>query len=316
LIAYKRTKDERFLTLIADSFEDILRLRDSELNIKDDFKKRVVNSWGSGLVKEGDWINHITIAGRITYPVSEFIYIVYTENLEKFKPQADRYLNCIKIIMDDFEDDYKKINETNLHYYYKPTTNNLEPINHVHAAGNTFVYLYKITHQEKYKNKVKEIARVFESNIEEENNESYIWNYYPKQANVETEEKSEPMWKAQITAPFVLYAYEAGIAFQKKDIEKIINTIRKNIIIEDEINQYISSEEVDILSKEDLKDKKTASRVCTITGFMAFGKYEPSLNKEIAEIITKRPDIFREEWLESPYMARGYAYLLEETDVH
>jgi hypothetical protein len=106
LIAYNNTKQTRFLDLFVGSFEKVLAIRDSELGIRDDFKRRIINSWGSGIVEEGKWIAHVTTAGRVTYPATQFIRIVSDEGLQDYQDTANKYLDIVVQIMNEFEEDY------------------------------------------------------------------------------------------------------------------------------------------------------------------------------------------------------------------
>ena len=72
-LAFKRTGNERFAKALIDSFQKVLDLRDTELNIKDDYHNKIMNAWGSGRIEGYDWVAHVTLAGRILRPVTELL---------------------------------------------------------------------------------------------------------------------------------------------------------------------------------------------------------------------------------------------------
>jgi hypothetical protein len=182
--------------------------------------------------------------------------------------------------------------------------------------------LYAITGEEKYKIRVEEIAQVFMSNLYTEENSSYSWKYFPKEAVLPNQEissflctvfsrcslaqaASEPVWKSQVSAPFALYAYNEGIFFSKADIRMFANTLKKNIIVGEEVNTYISLRNFKAIAND------SSDAVSGVAGWMAYDSFDPEVGDVIVNIVTKRPDIFEGGWLANSNIARGYAYLLK-----
>jgi hypothetical protein len=231
---------------------------------------------------------------------------VSDDGLKDYQNIANKYLDIIIQIVDEFEEDYQPVPRSNYKYYFRPTTDRLEPINHAHAVGNTFVNLYAITGDSKYKARVEEIARVFMDNVYVESNGSYSWTYFTKEVGLRKNELSEPMWKSQITASFPLHVYNEGILFSEHDIQMIANTLKKNIIVGNEVNTFTSLRNFKAIDAND-----PPAGVYGIVGWMAFDPIDPEVGDVIVDTITKRPDIFKGGWLANSNISRGYAYLLK-----
>lgn len=312
IIAYRRTRQKRFLDLLIQSYYEILKLRDSETGKIDDIKGRTLNTWGSGLVVLGQWIAHITTAGRVTYPITSFVRIVNDEDLDEYKDIAISFLNSVIDCVREFDEDYVEIDGAGYNYYMRPGVNRIEPINHVHAFAMTLTDLYVITRNRFYEKRAREIAEIFQENLYLEENDSYSWPYFPKGSSMERKRESEPLWKSHVTAAFALHAYRNNIAFTEQDIHRFINTLKKNIVLDGWLSKFISPREARLIKKNDGRIRR---RVSGIAGWMAYGDVDPEVDIIINEIVSRRSDYFIEGWFSNSNIARGYAYMLGRSKI-
>ncbi len=325
------SKEERFLDLIVCTYDVILKNRDSNKNKYDVVRGRVLNSWGTSTKEHarGKWTNVVTTAGRITYPVSMFCKIVFND--EEFHPKyldmAEEYLETIKMAVDEFNKDFRIIPGTDEGYFRRLTDKNVEPLNHAHAAGNTFVMLYLLTGQEKYRMKAEYLARFFLSSVSREENGSYAWAYQPSPED-RTADNAEFVWKGAITISFPVLAYRHGIVFEEDDIRAIRDTFLKNIYRGDNtFNMYISSEmfkpldpkifEVRLWTRiKDIMKGNFKTKIYSISkGYMRslvlwmfLDVYAPEIRTIIEDTVAARRDIFENGWFQTTKMALAYSH--------
>ncbi len=331
VLAYMASKEERFLDLIVCTYDVILRNRDSDRNKFDVVRGRVLNSWGTSTKKHarGKWTNVVTTAGRITYPVSMFCKIVFNDEElhHKYLDKAEEYLETIKKAVGEFNEDFKIIPGTDEGYFRRLTDKNVEPLNHAHAAGNTFVMLYLITGQEKYRKKAEYLARFFLSSVSPEENGSYAWAYQPSPEDRKGN-KAEPVWKGAITISFPILAYRHGFVFEEDDIRAITDTFLKNIYRGDNaFNVYISSEMLKPLGpkivevrlwtriKDMMKGNFKTKTYSISKGYMRslalwmfLDVYAPEIRSIIEDAVAARRDIFEKGWFQTAKMALAYSH--------
>jgi hypothetical protein len=310
LMAYRRTGDARFLQLFSDYFEQVLKLRDSQLGLTDQVHGRVMPAWGDGDEIEGKWIAHVTQAARITFPGTEFARIVRSDPaLARFAPMADRYVAAAVEAMAAFEEDYRPIPGEGLSYFIRPGKNREEPINHAHQVGRVYLNLYELTGNEEYLRKSKEILAVFVKSIRYGQDNKIVWSYfaYFSKEKENIQEISEDTWKASLTAPFIYMAHERGLGVSQQLVASMADTFLANVLANNELGRDLGGE---------TKVAKGDERRVQAFGFVSWLDYSP-LRPEIAtrtrEIVATRRDLFPKGWFDSANLARGYAFFLPQT---
>ncbi len=314
VIAYEESGEERFLDLLVSSYDIILENRDSDLGKIDALRGRALDAWGTSKPwrreshPEGMWINVITLAGRITYPVSMFCKIVVDDEKlhPKFLKKAEYYLDSIEKALGEFSDDFRIMPRTGEGYYWNPILETVEPLNHSHSAGNTLVMMYAITNKEEYRIKAEHLARYFLSSTLTEKNGAYVWGYRPTPEN-RRDERGEPVWKGHITLSFPLLAYEHGLVFDKADMKALNRTFTENIYHgKSRFNHFIGLEKTRPLCF----DKTLRKPLAGILGWIFLDSYNPEIREILEDSIAIRTDIMPRGWFKDTMTALAYSHRL------
>lgn len=310
LMAYRRTGDPRFLDLFSDYFDEVLDLRDSQLGLTDELRRRVMPAWGDGDELDGQWIAHVTQASRIVFPATEFARIVRGDPaLARFAPAAERYVAAAVEAMAAFEEDYRPIPGEGVRYFIRPGKNREEPINHAHQAGRVYLNLYALTGNEEYLRKSKEILLVFMKSIRYGQRNEITWSYFPyfSKEKENVQKIPEDTWKASLTAPFIYMAHERGLGVPQQLVAGMAETFLANVLVNNELGRDLGGE---------TRVAPDDERRVQAFGFVAWLDYSP-LRPEIAErtreIVASRRDLFPRGWFDSANLARGYAFFLPQT---
>jgi hypothetical protein len=172
----------------------------------------------------------------ITYPIARWVYLVRRDAaLKRYLRDAKTYLQNIIDIMwhPEFE---AQVHADGDEIYYDndlvhTAVGNEEgmgkalPFNMQNAAGRTFVLLYLITKDTKYRDRAAGLARFFKNRLElktEPSGDRYAWTY-------RTYGEWNPMEDtphAAINVDFAYQCYEAGIVFDETDMIRFTNTFR------------------------------------------------------------------------------------------
>jgi hypothetical protein len=91
----------------------------------------------------------------------------------------------------------------------------------------TEIGLYKITGDEKYRNRVEKAALYFMDHVYlDKEKDLYIWRYWEWEGYT----KNESHTYAKLDAEFIARCYNAGIVFTEKDMSRFANTWATNFI--------------------------------------------------------------------------------------
>lgn len=319
MTAYDKTGDRRFLDLFVAYFDEVLKLRDSELGYVDAYHGRVTKSWGeyrktwswTAPLVTGIWVTHITHAARITYPATRFALIVHNDPaLEAYRADADRFVEASRAALAEFDDDRFRIADTDWDWFNRPMTGEPEPTNHVHTYASVLVNLYALTGDEQLKTQINDIVAVFEKGVRWEPDGTVSWKYLPYFAKKgrggnNQKEYSEPLWKASQTAPFIYRAYAAGLDVPEDLVKAITQTFLQHTLHKNRVTRNLTSKESKALDEED-----PLNRASGIVTWLEYSAYDPQIADRIRDVYGTRPDIFPYGWFESGNSARGYAFFL------
>lgn len=118
---------------------------------------------------------------------------------------------------------YYKIAEDALNY----PNNVILPWNQMFGLLETEIGLYKITGDEKYRNRVEKAALYFMDHVYlDKEKDLYIWRYWEWEGYT----KNESHTYAKLDAEFIARCYNAGIVFTEKDMSRFANTWATNFI--------------------------------------------------------------------------------------
>lgn len=319
VVAYQKTGDPRFLDLFVHYYDGVLARRDDRLNRYDTEHRRVMKAWGSVNIEKDRWIAHVTHNARITYPATEFARLVRAESgLKRFRAKADQYLAAARETLDAFEADLVPVpGQPGIRWYRRPFDDNLEATNHLHVVGNTWLNLADLTGEARYRQHVEELIRIFLSGVHREPGGLVSWNYFPsfaKQERDNTEygngqEYSEPIWKASLTAPFLLRAQARGYAVPAELTQAIGRTFSSLSFQGDQLWRNLARRDSRFVDVR--KDKGKLGYLQNAITLVEYGSVAPALPGQIATLVAARRDLFPRGWLSSPAMLLSYAHYLK-----
>jgi hypothetical protein len=318
VVAYRKTGQPRFLDLFVSYYDAILDRRDDRLGRFDMKHKRVMKAWGSVNIEKDQWIAHVTHNARITYPATEFARLVRADrSLQRFQAKADRYVAAAQETLDEFEEDLVSVpGHPGIRWYRRPLDNNLEATNHLHVVGNTWLNLASLTGESRYREHVDEVIQVFLQGVRQEPDGLVSWNYFPFFAEQERrnntylngQEYSEPIWKASLTAPFLLRAQGQGYAVPNDLIKALGRTFSTLSFQGDQIWRNLARRDSRFVDRQ--KDRQKLGFLKNAAVLVEYGSVAPELPSKVATLVASRTDLFPQGWLSSPSTLLSYAHYL------
>jgi hypothetical protein len=308
LIAHQRTGDTRFLDWLAASFTEILRYRDSELGIRDTYRGRITRSWGDGAYKEGHWLTHVAVGGRITYPALEFSRTVIADphRYAAYRDVAQAFVAACAAAADEYAEDLQTLSD-GWRYYTLPLKGEVEAFNHVHSLVNAQIVLFELTGDARFRDGALAALDVWRSAVETTESGAYRWRLRPKWLSPNGRAAAEYTWKAQVTIHAPRLAYRAGLCFGARDMDALAASFT-DLIYDGKMGIH---ERMEPRRKYLVTiDHPEADRVTTITGFLSFAEFRPQIVEIVQRLVDGRPDLFPRSWLSAPSTARGYAWML------
>jgi hypothetical protein len=311
LEAYDRTRDHRFLDVFVETADVVIDDRDHLHGRMDEYRGRMLPTWGTCRHLKGKYTSVVTHAGRIAQPLLWFSLTVSEVDAlaEKYRRRAAGYTSAARMALAAFEDDYRRIPERGLGYYDRPTRGDVEALNHMHAAGEAFVLLYALTGDASYRQRVEELGGYFLAATWEGENGCRQWplRAFPETLGTRAAE-AERMWKAQITILFPIAAYEHGLVFDRSFINEFSCLFHNNVHEGDLVfTPKISADE-----EQDPIDG-TKRRHQLLAGWYVLDRYDPAVGEVIEAAIAARSDLFPDGWLSHPVTVLAYAQRLGGT---
>jgi hypothetical protein len=225
---YEGTGDTVHLDRLVKHFDLALSVRDAKTGKRDEYRNKVMPSWGTGGYSQGKWTAWLVHTGMLTYPAASFVRHV-SENAKlqpKYKAKADEYLAVLEEIVAAYDDEWKDGPAEGEGYYEsKPIVGKPLPLNQQNALGRTLVQLAAVTKKPQYRDKATKLARYFKNRLRLMDNGAYAWEYWGAK-----EGKGEDISHAAINADFAALCYRNNIVFTRDDMTKLAATFTKNII--------------------------------------------------------------------------------------
>ncbi len=179
------------------------------------------------------WLVH---QGTITFPIARWVYLVNTDpKLARYRGSAADYLEAIIDILwhPKFEEQMHVVGDE---IFYDNDLAHVEsgdreyigealPFNMQNAAGRTFVLLYLITGEDRFRERAAGLARFFKNRLDlvtDEQGERYCWRY----RTYGSWNAIEDVAHASTNIDFACYCYNAGIVFDETDMNRFFNTFK------------------------------------------------------------------------------------------
>ncbi|MFD2329317.1 RCC1 domain-containing protein [Cohnella sp. GCM10020058] len=200
--------------------------------------------------------------GLLTYPMASFARVVYeTPALNAnpvYKSAADRYFQAA--LAAAASHDYQWVeNASNEGWYVYPkgapmfVDGSENQFNHYLSLGKTYVELAQIpgAHQAAALNKATRMANRMKNDMTwDDVKNAYVWSYYPSQSATyagwdertaaTVNHEYSACWTADhdvnkipyaaIEVDFAVAAYDAGIVFDERDMQRFANTFTRNVL--------------------------------------------------------------------------------------
>lgn len=185
--------------------------------------------------KPGEEIEYQVHDGMITYPIAQFIEIVFRDPAlhAKYKAKADKYLAFIdKHVRQKWEPTWVELpNQCGAYVFTANETQRapkaLLPHNQFLAPARTFIVLKDVEgvpNREIYLEKTTKMARYFKNNLRQ-NGSAYVWNYWdPFPAVPDIRLNIEDTGHGTIDIGFACEACNRGVLFTNDDLTKFSNT--------------------------------------------------------------------------------------------
>lgn len=174
--------------------------------------------------------------GLLLTPIIQLTETIKAENLnEYYQKKASKYLEAVIEAVEYHEADWVDLDIQSGYYsgLARADTKNKRPLpwNQMFELGRTLSGLYNVTEKEEYKEKVEKMISYFKHYVEYDNkNDLYIWKYW----NWDGYTVTEGINYSIIDMTFIYEAYRAGIGFSEEDMNRFVNTYRKNVYCDDD----------------------------------------------------------------------------------
>jgi hypothetical protein len=251
---YQGTKDLKYMRMFIKMAGNVIDRRDDlrdqiGLDLIEDYRGQSWPFWSNSNYNSGGSTEnhgHLVHSGMITFPMLRFAYIVLNEEPELQTQISDNYGRYPNMTFEAIANDIiARTAETvathddqfeesgNMGYYRirigSPARHagKIVPFNYLGAFGKTLLYMYKLTGNTEYGNKLERIANYMRANTEHNtSNDSYEWEYWTAWP------LAENLSYGGITLSLPILSYEYGVNYNSTDARRYANTFSKGILKE------------------------------------------------------------------------------------
>lgn len=320
LIAFEKTGERRFLDLVRDHTNELIKRRDDQLNRTDQLRGRVMKAWGSTNLtadrkrygNASQWISHVTHNARIVFPATEFARIVKSDpSLSDYTDSADQFIRVAEETLAEFEEDYKATpGYKGIQWYYRPIVDKYEATNHLHMIARTWSNLAALTGKAAYSDRSRQVFDIFMRGANKEPGGLLSWQYAPFFVNEKegkkyrnNEDYSEPIWKATLTSQFLLQSHVQNGYPDTETIRSIAKGFNNVTFRNNGIWRNVAMRESRFF------DPKSDGINPNVVTLASYSTLEPDIGRKIKKLVATRADIFPNGWL-FPEGLLAYAYFL------
>lgn len=185
---------------------------------------------------EEDLIGNILLpccvhTGLILTPIIQLCKSIIADDLnEYYLEKAASYIENSIAAIGYHDANWVNLDDTKGYYSdaVRGNTSNITPLpwNQMFELGRTLIGLYEITGDEKYKDKVVKMANYYKEFLDYNKDEDlYIWRYW----NWDGYKNIESTNYSLMDITFIYECYKAGIGFTEEEMNRFVNTYRKNV---------------------------------------------------------------------------------------
>lgn len=233
---YEGTLDVNYLKKIADRSYILIEKNDLSLK-REDFRGEIRPLWlSTSYSKNNEPIAWVVHTGMITYPILLFCHeVLKDQSLHQFKgvkentllEDAKRLSKEVQTILEAHDDEWDIFVGNYVFPTYFPLKSTILigevlPFNMFSAMGRSQLMMFKITGDNRYKNKVVKMAEFFKNELEL-HQEAYIWKYHPKVKHY------EDISHGQIETHFAYLCYKNELVFNSLDMKRFARTFLTRI---------------------------------------------------------------------------------------
>ncbi len=239
---FRATGDEGYLSKLYDHINSVIRNRD-DFRGKLDYKGDLVPAWGTDrYTRDKAWIHFVVHTGMIIYPMLEFVQLIREHGIKTLKDAAEAVLARVRESADYHDGQWViVIQETGFGLYTYPEdyyrkSNYVVPLSQQAAIGRSLILLWRLTGEERYYEKARDIALAIKGSLQENEFGGYVWGV--EIGPLSDRNHVADISHSTITVDFIRLAYEAGLVFNADDIGKIVHTI-KRLLADGRAERYI-----------------------------------------------------------------------------
>ena len=243
--AFEHTRDHELADWIIEHVDRVWSVRSDHVGVTDELRGRVVPGWCNSRYTNGRQHAHIVGTGMITYPIARWVYLVKSDpQLEAaYGERINRDLDMLIESVDAFDDwwrdgpspgegyykdlgyldEERSIVWMNAHkngpdsgLYASPYRVLPLPFNQQNAIGRTYAMLWRITGEERFKQRAERIARFFKNRTRERDG-VVLWPYATFSDGASVSDTSH----ATIDLDFVCVCFESGLVFDEADMQRM-----------------------------------------------------------------------------------------------
>lgn len=220
---YRATGDVKYLNKLHNHIESVLANRDDKTGQRD-YKNELVPNWGTDrYTQKGEWLHFAAHTGMITFPIIEFVHMIRELGIEKDFVMSDIILQQVKQSIEYHNKEWK-----NNYYVYPEDFYDKEnmplPLSQQAAIARSLLFLYELTGEEKYLNKVSLIAELIKDSLQDNGSGGYIVGTFS--GKITNKNKVVDISHATTVIHFAYLAYCNDIIFNKQDMERFTKTIQ------------------------------------------------------------------------------------------
>lgn len=285
LTAFERTGQQRFLTLARDAMLEILAERDDRHGRVDQYRRRVVRTWGSTFNVNGvpRFTNVVTHAGRIVTPMARYAVIVARRRglPAKHHQAADRLLAAATAALREFEGEFRTRDNGTYGFYWRTIHDQREGLNHQTSVGEALIHVAQATGERRWKRRSVQVARFVRRVMYRDTNGTLVWRYNATPTNRRSG-PLEAIWKAQVTVRYMTLAERSGLVFDRDTLKEVGRTIRVNVLLpKDGVNWVVSAERP--------RMKPRYGGLKNVPRFLLLEPYDSGLGKELLGRLARDP---------------------------